>query len=345
MSTFYDYIGLALDAAVTIYLIQLHRKDCRTINNIKQAPSLDIGQDLSSLLDTSPNQTLPYAAIRGQVTDMNGTVSSSTGGTGVMQIITIHEIKTFDNSWNTSGIPPLNETRNSVPFGLKPLLNLEGGEISSAPIVVEVKDPFDSIWENLLLPCSSCFIPKNTSINSAVMGNLGNAKSFGIRKTEKFLPLGTIITGIGQIVKDSETGQFQLQEPLEGGSSNPYILTTLSIDDLIGKLELKKKMQRIIIATTMSIALVILSKRAYSWWRYYKLEKLRKSILKERRRNKNLDNLCPCQTCLVCLVNPREVILHNCGHVAICSDCVLKVNGLCPICREPISETRKAFIA
>lgn len=48
-------------------------------------------------------------------------------------------------------------------------------------------------------------------------------------------------------------------------------------------------------------------------------------------------------TCITCLENAREVLLSPCGHVCLCSDCVLQV-AICPVCREPIRAIIPAFI-
>jgi len=53
--------------------------------------------------------------------------------------------------------------------------------------------------------------------------------------------------------------------------------------------------------------------------------------------------------CTVCLDNPREVLLQNCGHVCVCSDCVSRIrfggDNRCPICRKLIEGTQSAFIS
>ena len=39
-------------------------------------------------------------------------------------------------------------------------------------------------------------------------------------------------------------------------------------------------------------------------------------------------------TCVICLVNPREIVLLDCGHVCLCMDCLERLpNTNCPICR------------
>lgn len=311
------------------------------ITSLQKAPTVDIGPDLSSVINQYPDKILPYAVIRGCVTAVEGTLESSTGMNGVIKITTLHEItaKRFGDSWDVDKMPPVNEFRESVPFALKPLLNSN----EATNFLVTVENPFESIWENLVIPTSSCFTPSNSSVNSVVMGAVGRAKLLGVRKTEKFLPIGTIVTGIGRLVMDEQDGGLKLQQPLKDGSFCPYILTTLDYQDFIRKLELRRNIQRVAIGMTLTFAAAIIIRKTYGWWKQYKLNLLRNSLMRERR-NVNLDNLCRCQTCLVCLLNPREVIILNCGHVCVCADCIMKLNGLCPVCREPIVASHKAYI-
>jgi E3 ubiquitin-protein ligase MUL1 len=39
--------------------------------------------------------------------------------------------------------------------------------------------------------------------------------------------------------------------------------------------------------------------------------------------------------CVICLTNPRELVLLDCGHVCLCMDCFERMpNQICPICRS-----------
>ena len=48
--------------------------------------------------------------------------------------------------------------------------------------------------------------------------------------------------------------------------------------------------------------------------------------------------------CVICRENPKSVLLMNCRHLCVCSDCGnLDVLISCPLCREPISERLVCF--
>lgn len=49
--------------------------------------------------------------------------------------------------------------------------------------------------------------------------------------------------------------------------------------------------------------------------------------------------------CVICLTNPRELVLLDCGHVCLCMDCFEKMpNSNCPICRNNIRTFLPCYI-
>lgn len=64
--------------------------------------------------------------------------------------------------------------------------------------------------------------------------------------------------------------------------------------------------------------------------------------LKETRRSEDVDDL---GVCVVCLTEPRNVALFDCGHIAVCSDCVESINNVCPLCRQQAFEYRRVFLS
>jgi len=52
--------------------------------------------------------------------------------------------------------------------------------------------------------------------------------------------------------------------------------------------------------------------------------------------------------CIVCLDNPREVLLKGCGHVCVCADCANRIRhetNRCPVCRKDIESIQSAYIS
>ena len=44
-------------------------------------------------------------------------------------------------------------------------------------------------------------------------------------------------------------------------------------------------------------------------------------------------------TCVICMVNQRNVVIRTCGHIVLCKECVSKISPKkCPICRITFSD-------
>lgn len=56
------------------------------------------------------------------------------------------------------------------------------------------------------------------------------------------------------------------------------------------------------------------------------------------------ENLPPEVRCIVCMENPREVILLPCKHVCLCEDCAEKINRKCPVCDKRIEGKRAVYL-
>jgi len=91
--------------------------------------------------------------------------------------------------------------------------------------------------------------------------------------------------------------------------------------------------------------------------REWRLEEMRRKRLEERDANRP-GSASATQTsdqqggeasdqsnCVVCLTNPREVILLDCGHDCLCMDCMEQLtNKSCPICRETYRSFAPCYI-
>jgi len=49
--------------------------------------------------------------------------------------------------------------------------------------------------------------------------------------------------------------------------------------------------------------------------------------------------------CIACGEMPMNATIANCGHVCMCSDCLGKCDGRCPICRGPIDRIIKLYVS
>ena len=54
----------------------------------------------------------------------------------------------------------------------------------------------------------------------------------------------------------------------------------------------------------------------------------------------------PVAQCIVCMTNPRDVILLGCGHVCVCAECAAMLpSSRCPMCRTIIERVQPFFIS
>jgi len=337
-SSVHDYIFLGVDALLVGVLFDMYRRRDTIIKNILKAPAVSVGPQLNLLFDDNTQSTIPYAVVTGKVQDTTrGIIDSPSGLKGVLQVITVNEHSVRRHAFGHWGdsVRRITQTKNGVPFGLKGLTS------SSQGVILEVESPFEAISENLLQPVSTNFNPTNATVASTLMGFFTGVASKGIESTEEFLPLDAFVTGIGQVTKEG-AGQYKLSPPLEE-SSLPYMLTSLTSESLVKKLESRRNVIKFFAFVFLAVGILVGGRRLHKLWRYYETERMRERILK-RRSEIETQGLSDAQICIICLSNPREVILLDCGHVCVCADCVDKLDGKCPVCRNTIVTARAAYI-
>ena len=62
---------------------------------------------------------------------------------------------------------------------------------------------------------------------------------------------------------------------------------------------------------------------------------------RQRRRPRDTGN----DTCSICLDRTIDSAFIPCGHQAACVECARRLEGPCPICREPIADVLQTFLA
>ena len=176
------------------------------------------------------------------------------------------------------------------------------------------------------------------------------------------LTTDTKLTGFGRLEKintsliaskwlpKSFQANYRLSEPTLKGHS--YVLTSLSRPALIERLKSVTRILKISLIVFGSLGAILgiyciyknISKYIRKKRREYIINQQRLSRLKNRAasRNRTNENSSSAESnntndtncCVICLVNPRELVLLDCGHVCLCMDCLEKMpNTNCPICR------------
>ncbi len=186
----------------------------------------------------------------------------------------------------------------------------------------------------------------------------------GTQKTEKYIPVGTVLTVVGELAKSSVTpggfpalkgpaSRLVLRKPLEG----PFLATSRSLPQLKDDIALLSRRLHFwaaaLGAVGAALVLVKLGRRAWRDWAVRRsLQRLRKQIAERRRQlaeqgggaaggaegggveggEAEAEGEEP-SVCTVCLEGRLEVVWVPCGHMCLCQRCMGSVDR-CPLCRS-----------
>lgn len=152
--------------------------------------------------------------------------------------------------------------------------------------------------------------------------------------------MGTTLTGVGEVILDSD-GTLSLRPPSNGSR---YFLSLPDFDTLREENESTAFGWKVLAVTSALVGAAVL------FWvglRYYRhLERCRKREQEARDFERltagvsgtpaSLDNHIE-NACVICLTQPRNCILLDCGHVCCCYTCYQALpQQRCPICRQDI---------
>ena len=90
--------------------------------------------------------------------------------------------------------------------------------------------------------------------------------------------------------------------------------------------------------------------RAYKKYRLWqgRREMLRAiNELRAARESGNYNEGDDAQGCVICISNPREVVLLDCGHICLCLSCAdaLPHPRLCPMCRQNVQRIIPVYVS
>ncbi|KAK9539124.1 hypothetical protein VZT92_004254 [Zoarces viviparus] len=170
-------------------------------------------------------------------------------------------------------------------------------------------------------------------------------------ETEEMLKVGTTLTGVGELILEMD-GTLNLRPPSNGSQ---YFLSNTDFDTLVGEqVSTALRWKALAIASALAGAAVLL----WVGRRYYYHLKVGWEREQERREFERLQNEGPRarasgpgpetpqdgeeehieNACVICLSQPRNCILLDCGHVCCCYSCYQAFpHRRCPICRQSIT--------
>lgn len=179
-----------------------------------------------------------------------------------------------------------------------------------------------------------------------------------LQETEKMLAVGVPVLGIGKLVmkqRDGDAAQITLNAPDEG---RRYIITTSSRSELLRTLRSDARIIRVVLWVLGLSGAGYLAYVVYRYWKRTRSARRTRRLLDDYRRqrrseaasteHRQTDEVAEQQmTCTICLSNPRDVILLDCGHICACGECALRLPEprRCPICAQSISRILPTYIS
>ncbi|KAI8123418.1 Mitochondrial ubiquitin ligase activator of nfkb 1-A [Lucilia cuprina] len=318
MEFIHEGIALGVDLLILGLCVKEYVSYKKSVKLLKTAPQLSIDNDLKDFVARQKDKKVPYAVVRGTVTPIGVPMRSvmSPSVTGVLQVIKLSEHRVargFAGFWSEQR-KLIHVSSNEMPFELTN--NGSGVEVVDA-LSAAVLD-MDVVYDN--------YEPSSLSFFDHVFGFFSGIRQKGLQTTEEVLRDGSFITAVGELelaifylsMKFEEAKNSMLFKIFVCGSISAVLITIIA-----RKIYMKKKQER--------------DERRIR----ETLEKERK----ERRAKSRPVNLTSDQLCVVCNINPKEVIILPCGHVCICEDCSEKIKMTCPVCRGKINTRAAAFIS
>jgi len=333
------HVLLLLSSASLASVFQcVHRLYEEKAQAVSSVETHKVCKEFAHFLQNCPDKTLKYVALSGLVATSSKPLEAQGRPDikGVANFRTQREVKEkfvpFSQRW---------ENEDQVVSSVQEQVPMELADRSGTN-KVQVINPQESEWFNETLEVvSKEFRPsKDPSLLDAVLDITAGERLRGYSNTEKMLRLGANLLVVGECCYDDEGVKIRSPASL----IHDFIVSRKSVQEISNELkEVSRawKAAGCVTAGATAVAAYYLVRRLRQ--RYVELSVKRrrtldKKAIRERREVKPVDR--DGNVCVVCLVNPREVVLLECGHVCVCADCLDKLPGdplVCPVCRSEVT--------
>lgn len=212
------------------------------------------------------------------------------------------------------------------------------GDDSSKKLSIEVTDPLLAEYFLGYLPITyDRFEGVKHDFMSNVLDRLFGELTKGYQETERMLGIGDPVVGFGML---GVKGKRIVLCPPEDGKR--YIVTTLSKSELLRLLRSNIRFLKVCFWISAVIGAGIFGYIVYRLVQRRSLYGMLTWV-----RASSLENDEDKSHCVVCLNNPREVVILDCGHVCLCSECAtnLQQPRHCPMCRSAIARYVPIYVA
>ncbi|KAK6189897.1 hypothetical protein SNE40_001867 [Patella caerulea] len=319
-------VGLS---SILLYVFYNKYKN-RLISSDQVKASVSLGENIKEQLELAPDHKIPYATVEGIVTAVGQTLSSrhDTVTEGVIQhsVLKEHKSRRVNGFWSDA-TRTIRNVIDTVPFYLRPA-SRHGHDV----IVTEVGEA-EFLMDELAVTYDK-FEPSQSSFLQTGLDRIFGEVTKGLHEREEMLVVGTGILGVGEVFL--ENGKVKIGP----GAGTKYILTKLTKKEVIKKLKSQSSVFKYLMIFTGLIGGGCLIYLLVKFSRKY-FEERRNREMFESARLGRVNNESGGQTeneCVICLTNPKEVVILNCGHVALCAQCAeILPNPTCPVCRGHIT--------
>lgn len=315
----------------------LHRKKAKVVTKIQEAPKLQVGDSLPTILSATSGNSLRYVAIEGVVQPAEVALTSPYHKElqGVIERLVLKEHRLIWNSlarsWTDSERVVLEQV-HTVPFVLASPSSSTAGQVSIESPLHAVELPLETVYER--------FQQTSHGFKDLVSHYLSGEKPKGFLETEEMLLVGSSLTGIGELTLRPD-GTLHLQPPADGTG---YFLRLGDWQTLLAELESASSFWK---WATFFCGLAATAVIVHALCRAYRRHRIKQKEEAERREFEDLrlhespaldlSDEVPESACIICLTKRRECVLLPCGHVCCCFSCFQALRSRsCPICRGPI---------
>ncbi|KAL8029003.1 hypothetical protein ABFX02_14G200100 [Erythranthe guttata] len=169
--------------------------------------------------------------------------------------------RNFRGEWKKESILP-SSVWNEVPW------YLDDG--TSRVRVAEARSVEDFTFTCLPMACGGEVFEKSiqTPIQEKIQLDTG-AKTLGVHKIERVLPIGTCLTVVGEVIKD-EAGNFVIQKPYGG---HPFYVSYRSVSEIIENFRETSRFCMYASAAFGLIGVVLIAKHAFQYMEFKKMQK------------------------------------------------------------------------
>lgn len=317
-------------AAVSAIFYAVYKSKEGTIKSLQDAVQLEIGPKLMHTLKTAENHSIPYGVIRGEARPVKRTEVIRSphvpDAIGLLQRVKTREHK---SEWSkTTRLwhdveRTISSASTSVPFSL-----LNNG------VFVKVMDPL--LAEHLQLKViHDKFEPVSSSVADSLVQWATGDKTKGFRTVEEMLPVGTTLTGIGEITLADDG--IKIGPPKSGLT---YYLSQFTLDAIVRQLQSGKRVWKILSVILACGSGILFLVSLYFYFKRRHDRQIEDDLIRRMQQDMNVlgegEVLDPQGACVICMDRPRNVVILDCGHICCCLECARQVNN-CPVCRRSIA--------